>query len=219
MQILSVNIGRQQTQPKGLELEVTGIYKMPASGSVQVAALGLEGDFICDQKNHGGPDQAVYLYGAPDYAWWAEQLGRELAPGTFGDNLTLSEFESAQYNIGDRLRIGSVILEFTAPRIPCSTLARRMNDPMFVRKFAHAERPGMYCRVIQGGTLRAGDKATLEHCRAETVPSIEIFRDHYRREKDARLLQRFLRAPIAIRARADVEEDLKRLAGELTDDR
>src|SRR5512140_333389 len=129
MHVLSVNIGEKRTQPKGDGLEITGIFKVPTDAEVQVSALGIPSDVIWDQKNHGGPDQAIYIYGAPDYAWWSAELGRQLEPGTFGENLTLSEFESARYNIGDRLHIGSVILEFSAPRIPCSTLARRMRDP------------------------------------------------------------------------------------------
>ncbi len=161
MQILSINIGQKRTQRKGAELETTGIYKIPARGPLEVGRLGLPDDFICDQKNHGGPDQAVYIYGAPDYAWWSEQLGRDLEPGTFGENLTLSDFESATCHIGDRLHVGTVILEFTAPRTPCSTLSARMGDPQFVKAFRRAERPGIYCRVIQEGTLKAGNPAIL----------------------------------------------------------
>src|SRR5512143_347235 len=138
MKILSVNVGHKRTQQKGNMLEITGIYKEPASGPIFVGSLGIEHDFICDGKNHGGPDQAIYIYGVPDYAAWSERLGCDLAPGTFGENITLSDFESANYNIGDRLQIGAVVLEFTSPRIPCSTLAARMGDPMFVRKYARA---------------------------------------------------------------------------------
>ena len=46
---------------------------------------------IASKKHHGGPDQAVYVYGEHDYAWWSEQLGRPLEPGTFGENLTVRE--------------------------------------------------------------------------------------------------------------------------------
>ena len=56
-----------------------------------------------DTKNHGGPDQAVYVYGGADYAWWSAELEQELAPGTFGENLTISDLESAPLAIGDRL--------------------------------------------------------------------------------------------------------------------
>ena len=211
MKILSVNIGHKRTQQKGSELEITGIYKIPTGEPVQISSLGIREDFICDHKNHGGPDQAIYLYGEPDYAWWSDRLGRDLEPGTFGENLTLSDFESAQYNIGDRLQIGSVVLEFTAPRTPCSTLAARMGDPMFVKKYRRAERPGMYCRVIHDGLVQTGDLVNLIPYATETVPALEIFRDHYRREKDADTLRSFLRAPIAIRTRAEVERDLQKL--------
>ena len=211
MQLLSVNIGQPRTQQNGRKLETTGIYKLPAQEPTQVKELGIAGDFIGSQKDHGGPDQAVYIYGEPDYEWWSKELGKQLEPGTFGDNLTLSDFESARYSIGDRLHIGSVILEFTAPRIPCSTLATRMGDPMFVKRYRYAERPGMYCRVIQEGTLEAGDTARLEPYSGETIMALDLFRDHYQDQKDEETLRRILRAPIAIRTRADVEADLQKL--------
>lgn len=211
MRILSVNIGQQRTQPKGDGIETTGIYKTPADGPVHIGALEVQGDFIGDPEDHGGPDQAVYIYGAPDYAWWAEQLGHELAPGTFGENLTLSDFESARYNVGDRLQIGEVVLELTAPRIPCSTLARRMRDPHFVKTYTAAERPGMYCRVIREGDVRAGDEVQYIPYAGPTVSCLDIFREHNSRNKDMERVRRILGAPIAIRARADFERDLQKL--------
>lgn len=211
MRVLSVNVGHKQTQPKGDKLETTGIYKMAVDGPVRIGLLGIQEDFICDQRNHGGPDQAIYVYGAPDYEWWSRQLGRELAPGTFGENLTLSSFESALYSIGDRLQIGSVVLEFTAPRTPCSTLARRMGDPTFVKQYRWGERPGMYCRVIQQGMLQAGDRAVLTPYAGPTISGLDVFRAHYQSNKDAGMLRRILQAPLAIRAREEAEEDLAKL--------
>ncbi len=76
------------------------------------------------------------------------ELGTELAPGTFGENLTVGGLESMDYNIGDRFHIGTVVLEVTAPRILASRW-QRMGDPTFVKRFRYAERPGLYCRVIQ----------------------------------------------------------------------
>ncbi|HEX8993145.1 MAG TPA: MOSC domain-containing protein [Anaerolineales bacterium] len=212
MQILSINIGQKRTQRKGAELEITGIYKIPTSGPVHVGKLGLPDDFICDEKNHGGPDQAVFIYGAPDYAWWSEQLGRDLEPGTFGENITLSDFESANCRIGDRLHLGTVILEFTAPRTPCSTLAARMGDPGFVKTYRRAERPGIYCRVIQEGFIQGGDPVALVPYAGPTVSNLEIFREHYRHPPDSEMLRRILQAPVAIRTRAEVERELQKLA-------
>lgn len=212
MRLLSVNIGERSTQPKGSELEVTGIYKRPARGRVPVTFLGLTGDFIADARNHGGPDQAVFIYGEADYAWWSDSLGNGLGFGTFGENLTISGIESATFAVGDQIHVGGTILEVSAPRTPCSTLARRMGDPMFVKKYRRAERPGLYCRVIQEGLVQAGDPIEIDSRDPEAVKIIEIFREHYALEKNEATLRRFLQAPIAARVRVDVEKRLRRMA-------
>lgn len=211
MRLLSVNIGKSRTQQNGNKLETTGIYKLPAKRAVEIKALGIQEDVICDHKHHGGPDQAVYIYGAPDYDWWSEALGKELGPGTFGDNLTIGGLESAKFSIGDRLSLGTAILEVSAPRIPCDTLAARMGDPQFVKKYRQAERPGLYCRVIREGKVRAGDEVRIERYRDETLSILQMFRDYYDNHKSEETLRRHLQAPIASRARAEIEVDLDKL--------
>ena len=211
MHLLSVNIGHEKKQLNGTEIETTGIYKSPASGPVSISDRGIEDDFIGDRQHHGGPDQAIYVYGEVDYRWWEQELGSALRPGTFGENLTVSELESAGYSIGDRLCVGSAILEVTSPRFPCSTLSTRMANPGFVKQFRRAERPGLYCRVIEAGLVRAGDEVQLMPCNVETVSVIDMFREHYRRDKDEEELRRMLRAPISVRARASTEAALQKL--------
>lgn len=211
MHLISVNIGQKQTQQKGNELETTGIYKLPTREPVEIKSLGIPQDVICDQKNHGGPDQAIYIYCKPDYDWWSAELGQKLGPGTFGDNLTISELESTQFNIGDRLHLGSAILEITAPRIPCSTLAARMGNPMFVKVYRRAERPGLYCRVIQEGTVNAGDEVTVERFDGETSSIAQLFNDYYDKGITEETLRRHLRAPIAVRLRKTLEGSLEKV--------
>lgn len=211
MQLISVNLGEKKTQQNGPRLETTGIYKSPTEESVHIGTLGPVGDVVCDKKNHGGPDQAVYIYGAADYDWWAKELGKEIAPGTFGDNLTISDLESASFNIGDRLQVGSVILEVTAPRIPCSTLATRMADPEFVKRYRKAERPGLYCRVIQEGNVHQGDKVDVIRYTGETLSIAEMFREYYEKNKSEASLRRHLSAPICIRSREQLEKELQSL--------
>ncbi len=213
MQLISINIGHARVIRNAKASGTTGIYKSPVDLPVEITALGLAGDVICDSANHGGVDQAVYVYGTADYAWWSAELERDLASGTFGENLTISELESAQLSIGDRLHVGSVILEVTAPRIPCATLAARMGDPAFVKRFRYAERPGLYCRVIHEGVVQVGDPVRLERYVGETILAIEMFRDYYANDLDEAAIRRQLAAPIAVRARADIVERLeKRLA-------
>lgn len=208
MRILSVNIGRMEPLADAKVSGVTGIFKQPVGGPVAVATHGLVGDAICDIQNHGGVDQAVYVFGAPDYAWWAKELESDLAPGTFGENVTMSDLESALLLIGDRFHVGGVILEVTAPRIPCVTLARRMNDPFFLKRFRDAERPGVYCRVIREGTIQAANEVRLERYVGPAVSALEVFRDFFASQHNAATIRRHLAVPIAIRARQDKERQL-----------
>jgi MOSC domain-containing protein YiiM len=206
MKLLSVNIGAARAMSEAKINGTTGIYKTPIDAPAYVGALGLTGDAVCDTKNHGGPDQAVYLYGAPDYAWWAAAVGAELEPGTFGENLTIDGLESAAAWVGDRLRIGEVLLEVTAPRIPCHILARRMEDAQFVTKFRDAALPGVYCRVLEPGYVQAGQAVEYARAANPIVSIVEMFRDYYAPTHDAATLRRFLSAPIAARSRAALEK-------------
>jgi len=211
MKLISLNLGKEQTLQRKDRVERTGIFKIPTSESLWLSSLGFENDAIVSKKHHGGPDQAVYVYGAADYDWWSKELGKELAPGMVGDNLTISNLESAQFDIGDYLYIGAVALQVTAPRIPCSTFAARMEDPQWVKKFRYAERPGLYCRVIQEGFVQADSPVTVERYVGETLPVLQMFREYYDRNKSEATLRRHLNAPIAIRARMDLEEELQNL--------
>ena len=206
MQLTSVNIGAdrpiQNAKPSGR----TGIFKMPVDGPVALTTLGLKGDVIIDTENHGGPDQAIYLFTLPDYRWWSAHIGRDLAPGTFGENLTLSGLDSAALAVGDRLRIGPTLLEVTCPRIPCVTLAARMGDPAFVKTFRRAERPGVYCRVIETGELRPGAPAELVPYQGTQVSMLEFFRMYYQKRPSLARLRRLLDTPIPLKARVYYEE-------------
>lgn len=209
MDLISVNLGQERILPRRGRLERTGIFKFPTQEAVKITRLGLEGDVIVSKKHHGGPDQAVYVYGAADYEWWSKELEREIAPGTFGENLTISELESAQFNIGDTLHIGEVTLQVTAPRIPCGTFATRMDDPQWVKRFRDAERPGLYCRVIREGFVTAGDPVSVERYKDETISIVDMFRDYYDKNKSEETLRRHLKAPIAIRDRRALEKELQ----------
>jgi MOSC domain-containing protein YiiM len=216
LRLLSVNVGGETPIEGARKGGKTGIFKRPVRGPVEVLTGGLAGDTISDTENHGGPDQAVYLFGSPDYEWWSENLGRELPPGTFGENLTVSVLESAAVCVGDRLEIGPAVLEVTAPRIPCLTLAVRMGDPAFLKRFRRAERPGVYCRVVREGEVRAGDPMDYTPYAGERVPVLEVFRAFFEPDPGERVLRRLLSVPVAVRARKDYEEQLAGLSAEHT---
>jgi MOSC domain-containing protein YiiM len=207
MRLESVNIGRSEKISHGKKSFVTGICKYPATGPVEIASEGIADDAIVATEHHGGADQAIYAYSADDYDWWAARTGREFLPGLFGENLTIRDMPS-DMRIGDRLLIGEVVLEATAPRIPCSTFAARMQDSSFGRAFREAERPGIYFRVLNEGEVAAGDTVTFIENEESDVTILELFRFYYARQHDADALQRLLEAPLAERMRAKVESKL-----------
>jgi MOSC domain-containing protein YiiM len=150
------------------DLEKTAIDKRPVDGRVPVHAasdgeVGLAGDQIFDTRHHGGPDQAVYAYADEDRAWWAAELGRELAPGSFGQNLDTVGLDVTGAVIGERWQVGDdgLVLEVTSPRIPCRTFQGFMAEPHWVRRFTEHGACGAYLRVRSPGTVGAGDAVTV----------------------------------------------------------
>jgi MOSC domain-containing protein YiiM len=162
----SVNLGRPRPNPHK-RVGWTGIGKEPTGELVQVRApgpkttglgSGLLGDFIGDGKHHGGDDQAVYAFQREDLDGWERRLGRELPNGFFGENLTTLGLDVNDARIGERWQIGDeVVLQVTAPRIPCSTFRGWMGEKAWAKIFTTAGRPGAYLRVIAPGTIRAAD--------------------------------------------------------------
>ncbi|MFN8610359.1 MAG: MOSC domain-containing protein [Vulcanimicrobiota bacterium] len=198
MKLLSLNRGRAQALKVGRRMAQTGHFKHSLTGPVQLGPLGLEGDFIGNLKHHGGPDQAVYVYSAEDYRWWEQELGKPLPHGTFGENLTVDRLLRAR--IGDVWECGSVRLQISAPRIPCATLAARMGESAFARRFARANRGGAYARVLQPGLLQAGQSIQVHLSDGPLVD--DLFALWHSPAKDPALMQAALAAPLAERARA-----------------
>ena len=148
-------------------LGVTGIDKRPVDDAVKVHGLGLRGDVQVSRKHHGGPDKAVYAYSAESAAWWAAELGRDVGPGLFGENLRTRGLDVDGAVVGERWQVGETgdgpLLEVTMPRTPCATFTHRMGERGWARRFADGGRPGAYLRVGRTGTLRAGDAVHVVH--------------------------------------------------------
>jgi len=206
MKVHSVNVGKETAI--NAKSGKTGIFKRPQATPVYISELGLEGDVISDTDNHGGVDQAVYVYGMLDYDWWSNELQQDLKPGTFGENVTVTALESETLCIGDRLICDEVILEVTSPRIPCVTLATRMNDPQFAKRFVQAERYGAYCRVIKIGHLQTGESVTHTAYNGNRVSIVELAHAFYDKKLTPSQIERFLTVPLAIRDRNYYAEKL-----------
>lgn len=192
--LLHVSVGGVRTVDTGSRAVQTGIWKTPVDGRVAVRGVNLDGDDQADREVHGGPDKAVYAYAIEDTRWWEApgQLGRDLGPGAFGENLTTEGLDLTSARIGDRWRVGSTLLEVRQTRVPCFKLGLRMGDPTFLKTFAHARRPGAYLGILEEGDVGAGDRIEVvfrpDHEVTTALMTEALLHDHD-------LLPRLLDAP------------------------
>lgn len=215
--VLSVNVG--QVRPNAATTKGSGIDKQPVA-SIEVRApgpkkgglgSGVVGDAVVNRRHHGGDLQAVYAVAREELDWWASELGRELADGTFGENLTTSGLDVDGAVIGERWFIGdgddAVVLEVTGPRVPCRTFAEHLGERGWVKRFSARGRTGAYLAVATQGTVAPGMPVRVvdrpEH--GFTVP--DVFRawmgdqDLARRIVDAAVLREPLHSELAAKLR------------------
>jgi MOSC domain-containing protein YiiM len=164
--VISVNVGI----PKPVDfttssLPQTAIEKRQVEGPVRITSYGVEGNACADTRVHGDEFMRVYAYSEEDYRWWETELDlppTSLRPGLFGEQLTTEGIDLNAALMGETWRVGSAVLQIAHVRTPCLTFKGWMghtgHDPTaWVRRFALAGRPGPYFRVIEEGTVAAGD--------------------------------------------------------------
>lgn len=220
MKLLTVNVGRPEPSEHTDAAGGTGIDKRPVDGPVAVTApgpkgtggSGLAGDAVVDLRHHGGDDQAVYAYAREDLDDWERELGRELANGSFGENLTTAGVELTGALIGDRWRVGPrLLLEVSCPRIPCRTFQGWLGEHGWLKRFTQAAVPGAYLRVLEPGEIRAGDAVELVHRPAHEVSIQLMFQAlTLRRELLPRLLEAGDALPEETRRRVLAYEERRR---------
>ncbi len=190
--VLSVNVGTAREFEYNSQPARSAIWKSPVVGRVAARGVNLEGDDQADRRAHGGRDKAIYAYAVEDARWWEREIGRPLAPGTFGENLTLEGFDVNDALVGERWEVGTTTLEVSGPRIPCWRLGARMNDNGFPRRFTQAMRPGSYLRIVVEGELGSGDEVRLSERPDHDLTIRDVFRI-YARDRDE--VERFLAVP------------------------
>ena len=159
MQVIrSVNIGMPIQVEWQHKRVLTGIFKYPTDQVVRVTKNGILGDGQADLVHHGGADKAVYAYPLEHYSFWKQFLSKDdIEIGAFGENLTTEDLLDTDVYMGDYWQFGTAVLMAVQPRMPCSKIGLRFNDPAMTKHFARARRNGFYFRVVEEGYLQAGD--------------------------------------------------------------
>jgi MOSC domain-containing protein YiiM len=155
--VVSVCAGKVRSVAHAGRKVRTGIFKAPLAGPVRVTRLGLEGDGQADRRFHGGPDMALYAFPAAHYPRFRAELGRDLEPGQFGENLTVEGPAEDAVRVGDEFLCGTARVQVVKPRGPCFKLGIRVGDDAFLPRFHDAGLWGYYLRVLEEGSVAAGD--------------------------------------------------------------
>ena len=153
--------GKASSLPDGKR---SAIVKSPLDGPAEIGPGGVAGDEQVDRRHHGFPAMAVHLYPADHYAWLREQFGDLPAlsrPGSMGENLFVHGIDETSFHVGDRFRLGTAIIELSQPRQPCATIERHLGRKGVVKAIVASGRCGMFFRVVEPGTARAGDTLDL----------------------------------------------------------
>ena len=160
--LLSIQVGH--IAPLGADGVPSGFVKSMVDGAIEVTSLGLAGDEQADLTVHGGPEKAVYAYPAAHHRAWTVDFPEHAAKfvaGGVGENLTIEGWTEADLCVGDIHAIGSARLQVCQPRQPCAKFALRFDDKLLPKAMVRNGRAGWYYRVIERGTIRAGDAVEL----------------------------------------------------------
>ena len=109
---------------------------------------------VVDDAHRGPSHRQVSLLAQESIDRFAGDVGRQCRPGDFAENMTTSGLDLREVAILDRLTTGPVELEVTQIGKECHP-----NGCAIFREVGKCVMPkeGIFCRVIRGGTVRAGD--------------------------------------------------------------
>lgn len=151
---------RPFTRPGSL----SAIDKQPRQGPLRVTLLGIAGDEQGDLRVHGGVEKAIHHYPRDHYPDWIAELGEHpllTRPGAFGENFSSSGWRETDVCLGDRIRVGTALLEISQGRMPCWKLNDRFDVAQMALRVQQSGRTGWYYRVLEEGEVQAGDALQL----------------------------------------------------------
>lgn len=162
MEILkSINIGKpENVVVSGNRKMFSGIHKKPFQGKIFLDNLGFRGDGVADPNHHGGRDKAVCVYCMDHFSYWEKELNRELHPGAFGENMSVTGWTEKTVHIGDVFQIGEAQVQCTQPRQPCHKLNKVFDFQAMACRVQSTGFSGWYFRVIQPGWVESGVEIT-----------------------------------------------------------
>lgn len=165
IELKNFSIGLPNGLPKkmkyGDEKEIISGIRKETVAEAFLTREGFHGDGVADLRFHGGSDRAVCVYPYEHYMQWEKEFGETLSPSSFGENLTVSNMLEAEVHIGDIFRLGEAVIQVTQSRIPCSTITKRTNLPLLLKRMVETGYTGYLCRVLEEGIVKRDSEITL----------------------------------------------------------
>ena len=163
MKMVSINIASVErvSLDGGPKKHKSGFFKMPVSEPVFLDLAGFKGDGVGDSRIHGGRDKAVCAYCVKHFPYWVEKLQSDIAPGAFGENLSLEGPLETDISIGDIFEVGSAQIQVSQPRQPCYKLNKVFNNQEMACNVQKTGFTGYYFRVIKTGLVEPGASMKL----------------------------------------------------------
>ncbi|GLY09667.1 sulfurase [Bacillus badius] len=186
----SIGLPQKMTYGDGQEME-TGICKQPVAEAF-LTKEGFKGDGVADLRYHGGPDRAVCVYPHEHYLFWEEEFSRPLPASAFGENLTVTNMLEKDVCIGDIFQLGEAIIQVTQGRIPCSTINKRTDNPVLLKRIVQTGFTGYLCRVLEEGAVRSDSHIRLLESHPKQVSILEGNDLYFHRPKEIEGIQRLL---------------------------
>lgn len=153
---------------------------------------GFLGDGVGDLRYHGGPDRAVCVYPFEHYLLWEKEFAKPLPPSNFGENLTVTNMLEKDVHIGDIFRLGGAIIQITQGRVPCSTITKRSNNPLLLKRMVQTGFTGYLCRVLEEGIVRKDSQITLLESHPKQISILYGNEIYFHRPKDIEGIKKIL---------------------------
>jgi MOSC domain-containing protein YiiM len=194
--IVSINVlGKAEVIVADHQSAKTAFRKLPIDAdSIELGMTSLAGDMVADKKHHGGNDKAICCYNADHFIKWKNELGFELGPAAFGENLTLTGDAALESNvfIGDRYKLGETIVEVSEPRGPCYVIGIRYNYKQFPIHLQQSGFTGYYLRTIKPGLIKKTDQLIHLSSHPEKISVMDVNHVRYHDSKNKAWMERLV---------------------------
>jgi len=144
---------------KNLEIISVNISEKKGTKKNSVSEIELDFGGVLNDAHYGMKNRQVSLLAQQEIEKFEIKAGRKIANGEFGENIDMLGLDYTQVNLLDRFIIGEAVLEITQIGKRCHgsacDISREVGDCIMPKQ-------GLFCRVIKGAKIKAGDIAIYQ---------------------------------------------------------